>query len=158
MKFETSFMHNNNEHFIMFCVPYILKSFRNGLFSLNNYYQHPRLELSTGYVLEAGVCTVSWVRKLHHENKDKLFSTYRMPRNVAYVDSLSKQKVSPALALFSTNLTSTLEKEYGNVAESIHKLLRIMNDYVVQPLFTISSQKGFKIKELIVFYLLITLD
>jgi len=68
MKFETSFMHNNNERFIMFCVPHMLKSFRNGLFSSNNYYQYPRLVLSTGFVLEAGTCTVSWVRKLYHEN------------------------------------------------------------------------------------------
>lgn len=29
MKFETSFTCNNNEHFIIFCVPHMLKSFRN---------------------------------------------------------------------------------------------------------------------------------
>ena len=74
-----------------------------------------------------------------------------MPRNVAYVDSLSKQKVSLALALFSTNLTSALEKEYGNAAKGTCKLLRMMNDYVVQPLLTTSPQKGFKTKELMVF-------
>ena len=151
-------MHNNNKHFIMFCIPHMLKSFRNELFSSNNYYQYPRLVLSTGFVLEAGICTVSWVRKLYNENKDKLFSTYRMPINVAYVQSLSKQKVSLALALFSTNLTYALEKEYGNTAKSTYKLLRMMNNYMVQPLLTTSLQKGFKTKELIVFHLLITLD
>ena len=74
-----------------------------------------------------------------------------MPRNVVYADSLSKQKVLPALALFSTNLASALEKEYGNAAEGAYKLLRMMNDYVVQPLLTTFLQKGFKIKELMVF-------
>ena len=119
----------------------MLKSFRNGLFSSNNHYQCPTLEISTGFVLEAGVWTVSWTRKLHHKNKDKLFSTYRMPRNVAHVESLNKQKVSPALALFSINLTSALEKEHGNAAEGACKLLRMMNDHVVQPLLTVSPQK-----------------
>ena len=131
MKFETSFTRNNNECFIIFCVPCMLKSFRNRLFSLNNYYQYLRLELSTRFVLEASIHTVSWVQKLHHENKGKLVSTYRMSRNVAYVDSLNKQKASPALALFLTNLVSALEKEYGKAAEGTCKLLRMMNDYAV---------------------------
>ena len=74
-----------------------------------------------------------------------------MPRNVACADSLKKQKVLPALALFSTNLTSALEKEYGNAAEGTCKLLRMMNDHVVQPLLTVSPQKGFKTKEAMVF-------
>ena len=33
-----------------------------------------------------------------------------MNRNEAFVDNLSKQKVSPALDLFDTNLTTALEK------------------------------------------------
>ena len=53
--------------------------------------------------------------------------------------------------MFSTNLTSALEKECGNAAEGACKLLRMMNDYVVQPLLTTSPQKGFKTKESMVF-------
>ena len=40
-----------------------------------------------------------------------------MSKSVACVDSLSKQKVSPALALFSIEITTVLEFEYGNEAK-----------------------------------------
>ena len=36
-----------------------------------------------------------------------------MNRNVAHISNLSKEKVSPSLALFSENLTTALKDEYG---------------------------------------------
>ena len=54
-------------------------------------------------MLEAGVCSVKWIRDLCHKNKGKLVSNVRMSLNVAHVDSLSKQEVSLAL-IFSKRI------------------------------------------------------
>ena len=72
----------------------------NALFGKGKDFYYQKLILSTGFVLEAGVCSVKWIRDLCHKNKDKLVSNVRMNINVAHVDSISKQKVSPALNLF----------------------------------------------------------
>ena len=84
-------------------------------------------------------------------NKDKLLSSIRMSKNVACVDNLSKQKVSPALSLFSRGMTTALEFEYGNEAKGKWSLIRMLNDYVMQPLLTISVSNLNKVKDSMVF-------
>ena len=74
-----------------------------------------------------------------------------MSRNVAYIDNLSKQKVYPALALFSREMTTPLEIEYGHEAKGTWSLLRMMNDYIMQPLLTASVSKGKKTSEAMIF-------
>lgn len=100
-----------------------VENFRNALFGSNNYFYYPRLVLSSGYVLEARACAVNWIRGLYHKSKDKLISSYRMLRSIAYVNSLNKKKVPHALALFSTNLTTALEIEHGEAAKGMQALL-----------------------------------
>ena len=69
------------------------KTFKKTLFLKNNDFCYPKLELSNVFVLEAWVCSVKWMRDLHHENKDKIISNHRMPKNDACDDNLNKQKV-----------------------------------------------------------------
>ena len=72
--------------------------------------------LSSGFVLEAGVCSVKWMRDFHHRNKKKIASNTKMAKNVAHIDDLSKQKVPPALALFTREITMALEDEHKDSA------------------------------------------
>ena len=74
-----------------------------------------------------------------------------MLRNVAHISNLNRQKVPPTLALFSIELTSALKNKYGGLAKGTYFLLRIFNNYVVQPLLTISPSKGYVMKEAMVF-------
>ena len=76
---------------------------RNALSRKGNHFSDPTLMLSTGFVLEAGVCFVKWIRHLHHKNKVKLVSNVRMSSNVVHVDSVSKQKVSSTLFFLENN-------------------------------------------------------
>ena len=64
---------------------------------------------------------------------------------------MNKQKVPPVLALFCNELTTALQNEYGNEAKSTWSLLRIIIDYIIQPLLTITTSKGLKVKEAMVF-------
>ena len=123
---------------------------QNGLFTKGNECHCPELVLSTDFVLEAGTCSVTWIRKLHNMNKDKLISSIRMSKNVAYIDNLIK-KVSHALTFFSIEMTMALEFEYGNEAKGTWSLLRMLNDYVMQLLLTVSISKGNKVKDSMVF-------
>ena len=68
------------------------------------------------------------------QNKNKIISSLRMNRNIECADNLSKQKVSPALALFSRDLTVALKKECGDNAKGTYEFLKTLNDYVMQPL------------------------
>ena len=102
-------------------------------------------------MLKTGNCTVNYVRDLSHRNKSKLVSSYRIPRSVAYVEKLSEQKVTPALALLRTELASALEKYYGKVAKGTWVLLRMINEHVTQPLFAFDARKGYETKEAIFF-------
>ena len=92
------------------------KNIRNALFRKGNDFHCPRLELCTGFVLEAGVCSVKWTRDLCHKNENKMTSNVRMHKNVACVDNLSKLKVLPALALFTREMTTALEDECDGLA------------------------------------------
>ena len=71
----------------------------------------------------------------------------RMSRNVAHIENLIKQQVSPSLALFFKELTTALEDEYGNMAKAAYLLLRMFSDWRTHNLLTISKSKGHKIKE-----------
>ena len=123
----------------MVYIVYIIKILRNTLFKKDNEFFHPKLTLRIVHVLEAGTCSVKCMRDLHHKNKHKLISNLRMNINAAYVDNLSKQKVSPALALSEKNLTTALENEYGEKERGAWMFLRTINYYVMQPLLTIST-------------------
>ena len=74
-----------------------------------------------------------------------------MQRNVAFIDNMSKQKVKPALALFSKDLTTALKDQHGNEAIGTYKFLEMFQDYIIQPLLTVSTSKGNKVKEATVF-------
>ena len=135
----------------MVYIVYIIKILRNTLFKKDNEFFHPKLTLRIVHVLEAGTCSVKWMRDLHHKNKHKLISNLRMNINAAYVDNLSKQKVSHVRALFDKNLTTALENEHGEKEKGTWILLRTINDYVMKPLLTISTSKSLKIKESTIF-------
>ena len=77
----------------------ITKNIRNSLLRKGNPLSYPKLMLSSRFVLEAGIYSVKWIQDLHHKNKDKSVRNMRMHKNMAHVDNLSKQKVSPALNL-----------------------------------------------------------
>ena len=47
---------------------------RNALFRKGNDFWSPKILLSTGFVLEAGICSVKWIRDFHNKNKYKLIS------------------------------------------------------------------------------------
>ena len=123
----------------MFWIAHIIKKLINDFSKKDNVCLHPTLTLSTGHALEAGTCSIKWTRYLHHKNKYKLVRNFKMSRNDAYVDNLSKQKVSPALALSEKNLTTALENEYGEKERGAWMFLRTINYYVMQPLLTIST-------------------
>ena len=90
LKLETSFMHKGQEMFPIFCVPHMAKTFRNALFAKGNDFTYPKLTLSCGFTLEAGTFSIKLTRKSHHENKEKIVSSCRMPKNVACVGNLNK--------------------------------------------------------------------
>lgn len=85
------------------------------------------------------------------KNKNKLISDVRISKNVAYPDNLSKQKVSPALTLFSRELTTALQNKHGGQAKGIWLFLKILNHCILQPLLTASASKGLKVREAAVF-------
>lgn len=151
LKLKINFQYENRSYYVMLCIVHIIKNIRNALVKKQNDFYYPRLRLSTGHVLEEGICSAKWMRELHKMNKNKIISSFRMNRNIAYVDNLSKQKVSPALALFSRELTVALKKEFGDNAKGTYEFLKTMNDYAMQPLLTATTLKGYKIIEASVF-------
>ena len=151
LKLEKSFECKGKIYFVMFCIPHTIKNVRNAFFRKDNEHLNPKLNLSTGNAIEAGTCSSKWTRDLCHENKCKLTRNFRMNGNVTCIDNLSKQKVSPALALFDKNLTATLENEYGEKVKGTWMFLRTINDHVMQLLLTASTSKGLKIKEATIF-------
>ena len=58
----------------------------------------------------------------------------------------------PVLALFSRDLTAGLEDENGEAARGTWSFLRTMNDFVVQPLLTVTTSKGCNVKEALIFF------
>ena len=97
--------------------------------------------------MEQGICTIKWIKDLHHKNKNKLLSSVRVNKNTFNPDSLSKQKVQPALGLFSTKLTKALRMEHGEQAKGTCLFLETFNKYVMQPLTTTDPNKGFLVPE-----------
>ena len=90
LQLQTSFKYENEEYFTLFCVPHMIKTVRNALFIKDNDFNYPELKLSTGHVLQAGACTVNYVRDLYQNKKEKLVCNFRMPKNVAHADNLNK--------------------------------------------------------------------
>ena len=80
-------------------------------------------------------------------DKDKFISNIRISCDVAYVDNSNKQKVKPTLALFSKELTTILQDEYGEEANEIINFLEFFPDHIIQPILTVSIAKGDKVKE-----------
>ena len=76
----------------------------------------------------------------------KLVSSVRINQNVVYPTNLDKQKVAPALALFSPEITSALKLEFGEQAKGTCLFLEFMNSYVIQPLLITNSHKVKKCK------------
>ena len=77
-------------------------------------------------------------------------------KNIMHINNLSKQKVSPALTLFSREMTIDLEIECAKEVKGMQSLLLIIIDYVVQPSLNISISKGNKMCKVIIFISLST--
>ena len=108
MVYSTFFVRNNKK---TFCT--ILNHAHNQMHEKqfsekNNHITHPKLVLSDGNILEPGTCAMKWTKDLYHKNKQKLKKSVRINRNAFNPESLSKQKVKPALASFSTELMQAL--------------------------------------------------
>ena len=74
-------------------------------------------------------------------------SNVRVRKNIACADSLIKQKVSLTLAFLGLNLVTALEDEHGSKAKVTWSVLRMLNDCIIQLLFTVKEGNGFKNKE-----------
>ena len=61
--------------------------------------------------------------------------------------------MNPALALFSNELIMYLENEHREAAKGTWALLRMTNDYAIQPILTITTSKCKKIKEAMILLL-----
>ena len=125
----------------------MIKCMRDNLTKKGNYFKYPTLVLSNGEFLGGGICTMNWVKELCNKNKNELISSCRIHKNTVNPDSLAKQKVKPALALFSTELTKALELEHGEKAKGTCKFLAFMNKHIMQPLTTTDPNKGHLIPE-----------
>ena len=64
LKLETSFAHDRITYFVLFCIILIIKNIQNALFRKVNDLCYPKLTLSSGFVLEAGTCSVKWIRDI----------------------------------------------------------------------------------------------
>ena len=82
------------------------------------------------------------MKELCNKNKNELISSCRINKNTVNPDSLARQKVKPALALFSTELTKALELECGEKAKGTYEFLAFINKHVTQPLTTTDPNKG----------------
>ena len=111
----------------------------------------PTFTLYSGFVLEAGACSVKLIQGLYRKSKDKFINNIRMSENMSGLGNISKQKMSPVLALCWKELTIALEDEDGNRAKGAWSLLRMFNGYSTQPLLTVLMSKGWKIKEALMF-------
>ena len=89
---EPSFYHNGHKHFILICVPNLLKSECNEIIRKNNYFHYPKLIHSTGLTLESGICSGKWMRDFFHKSKEKIISIYLVSKNTACVSNLNKCK------------------------------------------------------------------
>ena len=120
---------------------------RNNLIKNNNYFKYPKLVLSDGHILEPGMCTIKWIKYLCHKNRDELLSSVRVNKNTFNPDSLSKQKVQPALGSFSTELIKALRMEHGEQAKGTCIFLETFNKYIMQPLTIADPNKVFLVPE-----------
>ena len=62
-----------------------------------------------------------------------------------------QENLSPALSVFSREITTSLEFEHGNEAKGTLSLLRMLNDCATQPLIKVWISNGNKVKESMVF-------
>ena len=81
LKFEPYFMHNDKKYFVIFFLPHIVKCVRNIFIKKDNYFKYPKLVLSTGHTLEAGICTFKWIKELHEKNKNEIISSVRLKKH-----------------------------------------------------------------------------
>ena len=82
-------------------------------FQKNNYLQYPKLVLRARFIFKAGAYIARYMKQLYYMSKDKLISSTRMARNIAFTDYMSKQKVKPTITLYSKELTSVLNDKYA---------------------------------------------
>lgn len=141
LKLKPYFVRNRKKRFILFCLVHIIKSIRNSLCKKNNFFKYPSLTLSTGHSIEAGVCSMHLIRESHHENKHKLLCNVRISQETACPSNLGKQKVKPALKLFSKNLTAGSCDKFGESAKGTCAFLELIQNYAIQPLLRTNSCK-----------------
>ena len=90
---------------------HIAKYLRNALFR-KSIFQCSKLVLPLGFILESRVFATIHIRQLFHESKYKLTCNFHAARNIACIDIMSKQKVSPTLALFARDFATDLKDEF----------------------------------------------
>ena len=94
------------------------------------YFKYPKLVLSTGYTLEAGICTFKWIKELFEINKNQLISSVRL-KSIILPSNLDEQNVEAALAIFRPKLTSALRHEFGEKAKETYLFLEMVYDYIL---------------------------
>ena len=151
MNFDTSFVHNGKQHFCLFCIMHIIKCIRNALVRKNNLFDYCEMKLSDGFFMEAGQCDMSYLIAYFNETKGQLLNESNISPSVIKPTNLGKQAVSPALKLFSKELSDALDARYGNKVAGTTKFLRMINNHIIQPLTVTHADKGQLVKEAKVF-------
>ena len=81
LKFEPCFMCNDEKYFVMFSSPHVVKCVRKISLKRMIIVKHPKLALSTGHILEAGMCTFKWIKELNENNKNEIISSVRLKKH-----------------------------------------------------------------------------
>jgi len=141
IKLEPYFTHNDEKYFPLFCTPHIVKYVRNNFIKKDNYFEYPTLYLSTGYVLQASICTFKWIKELHEINKNKLINSVQLNNKIVLPCNLDEQSVDAALAIFLPEAISALRFEFREKTKETYLFLEIVNDYMLQLLLTTNIRK-----------------
>lgn len=158
MKFEGFFIHKDRKYFVLFCLVHIAKCVLNNLLRKDNYFEYPMLVLTNGCILESRTCSSNWLKELCNVNKNKLVSSVRLNKNAVVPSNLDKQKVAPALAIFSSEVTSALKLEFGEKAKRTHAFLEFFNNCIIQSLLLPTLKSVKKICAAFPFYWLMIPD
>ena len=106
---------------ITFCIIHMIKCIRNNLTSKGNFFHYLSLSLSNGITLNSGCCDFKWMRKSHNKFKEELVVDVKITRQAAHPHNLEKQKVAPALLVFSDQVTAALKVNFGDQAKGTYE-------------------------------------
>ena len=81
------------------------------------------------------------IREMNHIGKNKPIFKVRISQETLCPSNLRKQKAEPTLKLFGPKLSSGLRDEFTERAKGTYHFLKLMHDYVIQPLLIRNSYK-----------------